>query len=185
LRANFCLPSPGGGRSAPQRRSFCYGSLRVVQDGDDDCSQDDRDAQDERHHQGIAPSAPSVQRTTVSDEQREDATIPNATHNIDEYNWSGFSCPYCSAPSFVACAGSHLACDGTAELRNGRRFHQCFCGQAGFISSTPMKTLESKRISVKAEVSSPTQPVAERKGQSGSADIALPPPTRGQPPAKR
>jgi hypothetical protein len=122
-------------------------------------------------------------------------TAPVATYNIGEYNWSGFSCPYCSASSFVACPGQggHLACDGTAELRNGRRFHQCFCGEAGFISSTPMKTLESKRLSVEADVGSPNQPVAEHtnqpvaehKGQSGPTDIALPPPTRGQPPAKR
>jgi hypothetical protein len=110
-------------------------------------------------------------------------TVPVATYNIGEYNWSGFSCPYCSASRFVDCPGQggHLACDGTAELRNGRRFHQCFCGEAGFISGTPMKTLKSKRLSVEADVGSPNQPVAEHKGQSGPTDIALPSPTRGQP----
>jgi hypothetical protein len=131
----------------------------------------------------------SVPPATVSKDQPAGSTVPTATHDINEYNWSGFSCPYCSASSFVACPGDedgpHLACDGTAELRNGRRFHQCFCGSAGFISGT-MKTLESKRLSVEAEVSSPNPPVAKPEQESDRpADIALPPPTYGRPPAKR
>jgi hypothetical protein len=111
-------------------------------------------------------------------------TASVATYNAEEYNWSGFSCPYCNASSFVSCAGGHLVCDGTAELRNGHRFHQCFCGQAGSIRGT-MKTLESRRLSAEAESSAPNTPVAESQRQSsGPADIALPPPTPAKP-AKR
>lgn len=134
----------------------------------------------------IEGGTPSVQRTTASNEQREDTTtIPTATHNIDEYNWSGFSCPYCSASNFVACGGGHLACDGTAELRDGLRFHQCFCGQAGFITGT-MKTVEGKRVSVEADVvASPNSAVPEPQSQNRSTDIALPLPTQGRPPAKQ
>ena len=78
----------------------------------------------------------------------------------------------------------HLACDGTAELRDGRRFHQCFCGQAGFITGT-MKTVEGKRISVEADVvASPNSAVAESQSQSKSIDIALLLPTQGTPQVK-
>src|ERR1700694_3782918 len=74
-----------------------------------------------------------------------------ASYAADEYNWSGFFCPYCNASSFVSCAGGHLACDGTIQIRKGGRFHQCFCGHAAFINGT-MKEIESKRLSVEAEV---------------------------------
>jgi hypothetical protein len=108
----------------------------------------------------------SIPPASVSKEKLADTTAPIATHNIDEYNWSGFSCPYCSASGFVSCAGGHLACDGTAKLRDGRRFHQCFCGHAGFITGT-IKTLESKRLSVEAEVASPNPPgCGARAGQA-------------------
>jgi hypothetical protein len=65
----------------------------------------------------------------------------------------------------------------------GSRFHQCFCGHAGFIGGT-MKTLESKRLSVDREIASPKSPVpgAQQKN-SRSGDVALLPPTNG-PPAK-
>jgi hypothetical protein len=54
-------------------------------------------------------------------------------HDATEYNWDSFLCPYCDASSFIKCAGGHLACDGTVQIRKGRRFHQCYCGNAGFI----------------------------------------------------
>ena len=119
---------------------------------------------------------PSVQRTSVSNEQREDrTTIPTATHDIDEYNWSGFLCPYCSASSFVSCGGGHLACDGTTEMRNGRRFRQCFCGQAGFIAGT-MKTIEGKRVSVEADVGSRSEGAEPTKTETTRSEVALPRP---------
>jgi EF hand len=120
----------------------------------------------------------------IQEFMRGTRTPPVAAHSINEYNWSGFSCPYCSASNFVSCSGGHLACDGTAELRDGRRFRQCFCGQAGFITGT-MNTVEGKRISAEADVvASPNSAVAESQSQSRSIDIALLPPTQGTPKVK-
>jgi hypothetical protein len=107
-----------------------------------------------------------------------------AIYDADEYNWAGFGCPFCGASSFVACAGGHLACDGTAELRNGQRFHRCFCGSAGFIQGT-MRTVESKRLSVEAELHGPNSPAASNQElRSRSADMALPP-VKGGPLSRR
>jgi hypothetical protein len=114
--------------------------------------------------------------------QATGTTIPVATsHNADEYNWSGFSCPYCGASSFVSGACGHLACNGTAELRNGRHFHQCFCGHAGFISGT-ITAFEGKRLSVEREVGSAQRPIAESQQQnSRSVGVALPSSTHTSP----
>jgi hypothetical protein len=103
-------------------------------------------------------------------------TTPAPMHDANEYNWNGFSCPYCGASSFVSCGGGHLACDGAVELRNGRKFHQCFCGHAGFISGT-IKSLASNRLSVEAERGLPSLPEAKRQQpNSKPPDVALPPP---------
>jgi hypothetical protein len=126
-------------------------------------------------------SSPSAQRADVPEERQADTTPGVAAHSIDEYNWSGFSCPYCCASSFVACSGGHLACDGTAEVRDGRRFRQCFCGHAGFISGT-IKTVESRRLSVAADPGAPTRAA---KVQSARAEVGLPAATHGRLPAKR
>jgi hypothetical protein len=110
--------------------------------------------------------------------------ISVTTNDASEYNWSGFFCPYCNAPSFVSCGGGHLTCDGTAETRNGRPFRQCFCGHAAFISGN-IKTFANERLSMEAEVDPPNVPPAVRGRQSSkSADTALPAPTHGLP-AKR
>jgi hypothetical protein len=116
-------------------------------------------------------------------DQSPGAKAATAAYDADEYNWSGFFCPYCNASSFVSCAGGHLACDGTIQIRKGGRFHQCFCGHAAFVSGT-MKALESKRISVEVEVGSSDAPRrAQNMQQSGkAADAALPPPQNGLPP---
>jgi hypothetical protein len=113
-------------------------------------------------------------------------TIPAATHDISEYNWAGFSCPYCMASNFVHCrSGGHLSCDGTAELRDGRRFHKCFCGGAGFIGGT-IETIDDNRHSVEAELGDAKPPAAKNEGLRGEpAAIALPSPRRGGPPAKQ
>jgi hypothetical protein len=130
---------------------------------------------------GVVPSNPPI---AVPKDQATGATVSVATHNADEYNWNGFSCPYCSASSFVSCSGGHLACDGSAELRNDRCFHQCFCGHAGFISGT-IKAFEGKRLSVEREVGSAQPPIPESQQQhTRSVDVALPPPN-ARPPAKR
>jgi hypothetical protein len=129
----------------------------------------------------IGPSMPS---TTVPMEEASVTPSPVAKYDADEYIWSGFSCPYCGASSFVSGSCGHLACDGAAELRNGRRLHKCFCGHAGIISGT-IKTFQSKRLSVEAELGSQQPPVAESQRQKNRpANTALPPPKQG-PPAKR
>ena len=81
-------------------------------------------------------------------------TMPMNTIGLD------FLVPIVTLPVLSRCSGGHLSCDGTAEVRNGRRFHQCFCGNAAFISETPMKTLESTRLSVDRDEFSPKPPVS-------------------------
>jgi hypothetical protein len=99
-------------------------------------------------------------------------------YDAHEYNWNGFSCPYCGVSSFVSCVGGHLACDGTVESRDGRRFHQCFCGEAGFIGP-PFKTLKGRRLSIEGEIALPKKPDAGNQAVSERpADAALPPPLR-------
>lgn len=122
--------------------------------------------------------------TAVPKDQASSATASARTHKADEYNWSGFSCPYCSASGLVRGGCGHLACDGTVQLRNGRHFYQCFCGHAGFLSGT-IKGFESKRLSVDREEVSPKPPVPDPQQQNNiTADVALLPPTRSFP-AKR
>jgi hypothetical protein len=87
------------------------------------------------------PSLPSQEPENVS-------PVTRSTYDADQYNWSSFICPYCSATSFVKCSkGNHLVCDGTTEMRSGRRFHQCFCGHAAFIEGT-IKTIEGDQSSI-------------------------------------
>ena len=128
----------------------------------------------------VVPSKPVSE---VTNDQRTKAISP-ATNDADEYNWSGFFCPYCKASSFVSCGGGHLACDGTIQVRKDGRFHQCFCGHAAFIIGN-IKTFENERLSVKAKADPPNVPpsVRERQG-SKPADPALPAPAQGLP-AKR
>ena len=96
----------------------------------------------------FVPSRPAIE---VPNAQQTTAAIAATTNDADEYNWSGFFCPYCNAAGFVSCGGGHLACDGTVQVRNDGRFHQCFCGRAGFISGR-IETYKNERRSVEAEV---------------------------------
>jgi hypothetical protein len=124
-----------------------------------------------------------VASATYSAMLKDQATgtlAPAAMHNADEYNWSGFSCPYCSACGLVLGGCGHLACDGTTELRNGRRFYQCFCGHAGFISGI-IKAFEGKRLSVEREEGTEQPPPAAKQQ---SANVSLPQPST-RTPAKR
>jgi hypothetical protein len=127
----------------------------------------------------LATSSPGLSKET---QVGEGSTT--AAHSIEEYNWSGFSCPYCGASNFVSCGGGHLACDGTATLRDGRRFHQCFCGQAGFISGS-IQRVESRRMSVQADLESRNEGAEPTKTEMTRSEIALPRPTQSGPPAKR
>jgi hypothetical protein len=131
---------------------------------------------------GKSADLPAPMTLEVEEKDRSSgAHTAAALYPADEYNWSGFVCPYCDASSFVSCAGGHLACDGTIQIRNGGRFHQCFCGYAAFIVGT-IKTLESNRLSVEVEAGSPRASPAERGGQkSKTADVVLSPPQNDVP----
>jgi hypothetical protein len=125
----------------------------------------------------------SVTPRVEGNDQSSGAKPGAALHDADEYNWSGFSCPYCDASSFVSCAGGHLACDGTIQIRKDGRFHQCFCGHAAFIIGT-IKTLESNRLSVEVEAGSPSAFPPERGEQKRKpADVVFSP--RNDLPTKR
>jgi hypothetical protein len=78
------------------------------------------------------------------------STAGAVQHDAAEYNWDSFLCPYCDASSFIKCSGGHLACDGTVQMRNGRRFHQCYCGNAGFIEG-PIESIEASQHTFTAE----------------------------------
>jgi hypothetical protein len=97
----------------------------------------------------LAKTASGAEPTSAQDPAN--SPFPVVAHDANEYNWSGFSCPYRSATSFISCGGGHLVCDGAIELRNGRRFHQCYCGHAGFIEGS-IKTYSAHHHSVDAEV---------------------------------
>lgn len=84
----------------------------------------------------------STQRSTVARHAAPAQSV--TTYDAKEYNWSSFFCPYCNATGFVKCTGRHLACDGGVQIRNGSRFHQCFCGNAGVISGM-IESYEGKR----------------------------------------
>ena len=129
----------------------------------------------------------SVASATPPNEALTGRPTPGAvsatTNDAAEYNWSGFSCPFCNAAGFVSCGGGHLACDGTIQVRKDGRFHQCFCGRE--IISGMIRTHVNERLSVEAEVDRPNAPPAVRPQQSSkSADAALPTPAHGLP-AKR
>jgi hypothetical protein len=146
----------------------------------------------------------------TSADVRPRRTASAAVYDVDQYDWSGFSCPYCNASDFVHCPGNgnpHLVCGGTIESRNGRRFHRCFCGTPGFIEGT-ITTIEDRRSSHETERDSPKLTAQDRQqlprkpgdialsaggevdrlaeGQKGkSAGISLSPPVAGGYPVKR
>jgi hypothetical protein len=126
-------------------------------------------------------AAPSSRRET-SGERSPTASPVSQQHDASKYNWSGFSCPYCGASSFVKCSSGHLACDGAAEMRNDRRFHRCFCGHSGYIGGH-IQSFNDRRQSFEPAVT-PKQsyPISGMtKGQSGAMALPLPqgPPARG------
>jgi hypothetical protein len=131
-----------------------------------------------------AVSSPATSSPDLSKETQLGEGPTTAAHSIEEYNWSGFSCPYCSASSFVSGGCGHLTCDGSVKLKEGRRFYQCFCGHAGFLTGT-MKTVGGRRLSVEAEVGSRSESAELTKTEATRSEVALPRPTQSGPPAKR
>jgi hypothetical protein len=134
---------------------------------------------------GKALDLPVSMTPTIDEKDRSSGAKAAATsYAADEYNWNGFVCPYCNATNFVSCQGGHLSCQGTVENRNGGLFHQCFCGQAGFITGT-IKALEGKRLSVEAEAASPNEPAAKRTQQNSKPTGVVLPTQRNGLPTKR
>jgi hypothetical protein len=114
--------------------------------------------------------APKADAATMP-EQGPQTTGPAITvHNANDYNWSSFLCPYCNASSFLKCSGGHLVCDGRVEMRHGKLFYQCFCGNAGFISGE-IQDYEGDQYSMAVEpnaakASTPLQGVERSKNSS-------------------
>jgi hypothetical protein len=97
---------------------------------------------------GAGPT--NSRRAIIPDREATSPTPASVHHDATEYNWASFLCPYCNASSFVQCRGGHLACDGTAEMRSRRRFHQCFCGNARFIEGI-IKTVDANHSVLQAD----------------------------------
>jgi hypothetical protein len=107
------------------------------------------------------------------DDRTTNTAISATTNDADEYNWSGFSCPYCNAAGFVACQGGHLSCKGTVQVRSGRDFHQCFCGHAGIISGT-IKTFKNERLAVEPGAETSNPPPGDRPQERHAQAVVLP-----------
>jgi hypothetical protein len=100
------------------------------------------------------------------------STVGAVQHDATEYNWASFFCPYCQkASSFIQCSGGHLACDGTVEIRNGRRFHQCYCGGAGFIEGA-IKTIEANHHTFTVEPKPSASSVKDCASGERTTDLA-------------
>jgi hypothetical protein len=120
----------------------------------------------------------SFKGETVSNERavthHPEPTPPLMTYSAEHYNWSSFFCPYCNAQGFIKCMGGHLACDGSVQIRSRGRFHQCFCGNAGFISGT----IESFKGTQSTMTIEPPAPMAASERSSAAPTepnaIALP-----------
>ena len=80
-------------------------------------------------------------------------------YDATAYNWASFFCPYCNASNFIKCGAGHLVCDSTVEMRNGRRFRQCFCGNAGFIEGT-IKMIEANQRTFEKPAPASTKPIS-------------------------
>jgi hypothetical protein len=78
-------------------------------------------------------------------------------YDATEYNWASFFCPYCNASNFIKCGAGHLVCDSSVQIRNGRRFHQCFCGNAGFIEGV-IKTIEANQHTIEETEAASSNP---------------------------
>ncbi len=119
--------------------------------------------------------APAAEPSLLAQEGANVSPVmTRSTYDAEQYNWSSFICPYCSATSFIKCAGGHLACDGTVEMRSGRRFHQCFCGNAGFIEGA-IKTVEANQSVLQREAAKPTTHESTEVIMKASAMNILPP----------
>ena len=105
-------------------------------------------------------------------------------YDATEYNWASFFCPYCNASNFIKCGAGHLVCDSTVEMRNGRRFHQCFCGNAGFIEGT-IKSFEATQRTIEQTDVGSTKPTSAIAVKEASVSALEPPAKKSERPVLR
>jgi hypothetical protein len=120
--------------------------------------------------------APTTANSAVPQSaSRSPAPSVPASYEAKHYNWSSFLCPYCDADSFVKCTGGHLTCDGTAQVRHGKRFHECFCGKAGFISGA-IEAFEcnTMEIPIASDHMKPPSPQQGDEGDGKGSLVSLP-----------
>jgi hypothetical protein len=128
-----------------------------------------------------AIAATTSSPVVISDVEATSPTPAPISHDANDYNWTSFFCPYCNATSFIQCRGGHFACDGTVEIRSGRRFHQCFCGNAGFIEGT-IKTIEASQSIFQVERDAAKPPIQRStEVTSKAAAMNFLSPTKGKP----
>jgi hypothetical protein len=60
------------------------------------------------------------------------------------------------------------------EMRNGRRFHQCFCGNAGFIEGF-IKTIDANQRTIEETVSASSNPPSVTPVKEALAPVLGPP----------
>ena len=106
------------------------------------------------------------------------------SYDANEYNWASFFCPYCKASNIIKCGAGHLVCDSTVEMRNGRRFHQCFCGNAGFIEGTIKSFEATQRTLEQTEVAS-TKPTSAAAVKEAPVSVLEPPAKKSETPLLR
>lgn len=130
---------------------------------------------------GLEVASPARDFENGLTEANNDASLYPTSHDASEYNWSSFFCPYCNATNFVRCSGGHFACDGTVQIRSGRRFHQCFCGSAGFIEGA-IKSFDAKEATLNLDAVSPNPRRTETTVTEQPSNTALPHPGKNNKP---
>jgi hypothetical protein len=105
-------------------------------------------------------------------------------YDAGEYNWASFFCPYCNASNFIKCGAGHLVCDSTVEMRNGRRFHRCFCGNGGFIEGT-IKSYEATRQTLEQTNGVGAKPTSATAVKEASVTTLEPPAKKSETPLLR
>jgi hypothetical protein len=78
----------------------------------------------------------------------------------------------------------HLVCDSTVEMRNGRRFHRCFCGNAGFIEGT-IKSYEATRQTLEQTNGVGAKPTSAAAVKEASVSALEPPAKKSETPLLR
>jgi transcription elongation factor Elf1 len=131
---------------------------------------------------GNAAPVPPSRSGAVADSKVSQTPAP-ISHDANQYNWASFFCPYCNATNFVQCAGGHFACDGSIEVRSGRRFHQCFCGNAGFIEGT-IKTIQSNSSILPVESDEAKAPLRQTAAIARLAATSVELPIKPRPQAR-